>query len=138
MHDDGPLAVAQIVDILSSHTVDVSEHSRKIVVGHVLEGKLPKLFALIGVQLHIFSRMLVSSAVAQPDVKTQVGQHETRSLILIINDPGVRWVQEPVLKQDWFEALANLRPLFLDSEHPQNIAIFSSNIMILDWVVEIP
>ena len=70
---DAALAVSDIVDFLFSFFIDVGEEGRQVVVGHVLEGELPKLLVFVRVVLGVITRVLVAAAVAHPDVKSFVG-----------------------------------------------------------------
>ena len=74
-----------IMRFLVRDFVDVSEKSRKVEVSHMLEGEFPKLLVFVRVVLSVVPRVLVSSAIAQPNIVAFVSKHETWSLILVIN-----------------------------------------------------
>lgn len=89
VHLHGALAVAHIANLLFCDLVDVGEDGGQVVVCHMLEGKLPKFFVFVGVELGVVARVLVASAVAQPHVVPLVRQHKTRRLVLVVHQPGV-------------------------------------------------
>ena len=66
----------------------------------MLEGELPKLGIFIWVHGGVVSRMLVSSVVSEPDIIPFIGEHEPRSLILIINEEGITGVKQAMLHND--------------------------------------
>lgn len=75
---------------LLGDVVDVGEEGGQVEVCHVLEGELPELFVLVWVVFGVGAGVLVSPAVAQPDVVALVGEEEAWCLVLIIDQPGVR------------------------------------------------
>lgn len=81
-----------IVNFLPSNAIDMLENSRKIIISHMLEGKLPKFFIFIGVVFGVITRMFVASAVTEPYIIATVGEHKSWSFIFIIDDPSVRAV----------------------------------------------
>jgi hypothetical protein len=123
------------VDLLAGLLVDVGEDGGKVVVGHVLEGELPELLPLVGVVLDVLPGVLVASAVAQPHVVALVGQHEPWSLVLVVDDPGVRAVEEAVLEENGFEALPDESVLLLDAEEGEDVAVLGGHMVGLDGVV---
>lgn len=104
----------------------------------MLEGELPELFALVRVQLDMPARMLVTSAVSQPDVEARIGQHEGRSLVFVVDEPCIRRIHQAMLQQNGFESFDHLGVFLLDTEYPQNVAVLGGDIMDLDGVVEVP
>ena len=82
--------------------------------------------------------MLIASAVAHPNVITFVGQHEARSLVLVVNKPSIRAVEEPVLEEDGDEAqLFDGGVFLLDAVECIDIAVICNNVVSLDGVVEV-
>lgn len=73
VHLDSALAVTQVVGFLLGLAVDVGEKGRQVVVGHVLEGELPKLLVLVGVVFGVVAGVLVAATVAQPYIEALVG-----------------------------------------------------------------
>lgn len=55
MHLDGALAVSDVVNFLIGDLIDVCEDGRKVIVGHMLEGELPKLFSFVRVVFGMIS-----------------------------------------------------------------------------------
>lgn len=102
MHLDCALAMPYIVYFLTSPVVDVPKKCRKIVIGHVLEGKLPKFLIFIRVVLDMPTRVLVASTVAQPHIIACIGKHKSWCLVLVVDDPSVRRVQQPMLEDNRF------------------------------------
>lgn len=58
------LTVTNVVNFLICDLMDVGEYCWDIKISHMLEGKLPKLLSMIGVEFDMSARMFVSSAVA--------------------------------------------------------------------------
>ncbi len=84
--------MSNIMRFLVGNFVHISEKSRKVVVSHVLEGEFPKLFIFVRVKFSVIPRVLVSSAVSQPNIVAFIRKHESRRLVLVINDPSIRTV----------------------------------------------
>ena len=101
MHLNGALAVANIANFLLSQVVNVGEDCWKVILSHVLEGELPKLFVFVRVKVSMCSWMFISSAISQPHIIALICKHEARCLILIIDQPGVRTVQQTMLQNYW-------------------------------------
>ena len=55
MHLHGALTVSNVVQFLVGDLVDVGEDCGEVVIGHVLEGELPKLFTFVGIVFYVFS-----------------------------------------------------------------------------------
>lgn len=89
MHLNGALTMANVVQFLLGDIVYIGEDSRKIIVGHMLEGELPKLFVFIGIVFGVVSRVFVTSAVTKPNIITFVCKQKCWSFIFVINDPSV-------------------------------------------------
>ena len=103
MHLHGALTVSNVVQFLVGDLVDVGEDCGEVVIGHVLEGELPKLFTFVGIVFYVFSWMFITSAVAQPYIVTFIGKHESRSFVLVVKQPSVGTVQKTVLEENGFE-----------------------------------
>lgn len=135
MHLHGALTVANIAHLLLGLAVDIGEYGWQIIVSHVLEGKFPKLLVLVRIVLSVVPGVFVASAIAQPHIVALVGQHKGGCLVLIINDPSVRRVDETVLEDDWLEALLDGTPLLLYSEHCEDIAVLGDDLVRLSRVI---
>lgn len=81
------------------------------------------------------SRMLVASAVAQPNIIAPIGQHKGRCFVLVVDEPGVRAIEQSVLKDDGLESLPNQAAFALNPENSEDVSVFSDNFVSLDWVV---
>lgn len=84
MHLHGPLAMSNIADLLVSSAVDIGKHSWEVVIGHVLEGKLPELFVFVRVIPAMVSRVLITSTVTHPHIIPAICQHQSGGLILVV------------------------------------------------------
>ena len=135
MHLDGSLAVADVTHLLLGDSVHIFEDGGDVVVSHVLEGKLPKLLIFIRIVFGVVPGVLIASTVAQPHIVPSVCEHEGRRLILIIDEPSVRTVDESVLENDRLQALSNGASLSLDSEHGEDVAVLGDHLMCLCRVV---
>jgi hypothetical protein len=135
MHLDGSLTVADVTHLLLGDSVDIFEDGGDVVVSHVLEGELPKLLVFIGIVFGVVPGVLIAATVAQPHVVASVGEHESRRLILIVDDPSVRTVDQPVLEDDGLQALSNGATFSLDSEHGEDVAVLGDHLMCLCRVV---
>lgn len=135
MHLDGALRVANVMRLLLRDVVDVGEKCRQVVVCHMLEGKLPKLFVLVWVVLGMVPGMLVSSAVAQPHVVSLVRQHESRRFVLVVDEPGVRTIEQAMLQDDRFSSVLDLRALALYPKHSENVAVLSDDPVSLHRII---
>ena len=89
VHLYGSLAVTEIVDCLLGYFIDVLEHCWEVIVCHMLESELPKLFAFVRVEFSVISGVLVSSGVTQPNIIAFIGQHEARGFVLVIDNPSI-------------------------------------------------
>ena len=103
----------------------------------MLESKLPKLFAFVGIIFSMVSRMFVASAVAEPNIISFVGKHETWSLIFVIDNPSIRTIKKSVLQDDGFETLAYDRTFLLYPKNCEYISIFRDDSVFLDWILEV-
>lgn len=138
MHLHSALGMTNIVHLLLCLTCNIAESSRKVIISHVLERKLPECFVLVWVQFSVISRMLVSAVISHPHVEPFVSQDEPWCLILVVDKPSIRAVEEAVLKVDWSEAqLPDGAVLLLHSIESQNIAIVGRDIVSLDRVVKV-
>ena len=135
VHLDGALGVPDVVNFLAGLLEEVAEDGRKVVVGHVLEGELPKLLAFVRIVLDVLPGVLVAPAVPQPHVETSIGQHEPRGLSFIVDDPGIGAVEETVLQEDRFETLPDEGVFFLDAEEGEDVAVVCGDVVSLDRVV---
>ena len=79
--------------------------------------------------------MFVAAAVAQPYIVTFIGQHEPRCLIFIVDDPGVRAVEESMLQEEGFKSLLDLCSFLLDAKEGEDVAVLSDDLVGLHWVV---
>lgn len=95
----------------------------------MLEGELPKCCVLVRVQLGVLAGVLVSSAVAQPYIIVGISEDETGCFVLLVDEPGIRGIQQPMLQKHRLKSLFNYGCFLLDSEDSQNIAILSDNLM---------
>lgn len=89
MHLNGALAVPNVMSLLFCYAVHVGEEGREVVVSHMLESEFPKLFVFVGVVFGMVSRVLVTSAVSQPNIIAFIGEHESWGLVLVVDEPGV-------------------------------------------------
>lgn len=121
--------------LLLRDIVDIGEQCRQVVIGHMLEGKLPKLFVLVWVVLRMVPRVLVSSAVAQPHIVSLVRQHESRSLVFVIDQPCVRTIEEAMLQDDRLPSVLDLSALALYPKHSENVSILSDDPMSLHRII---
>lgn len=62
----------------------------------MLESKLPKLLILVRVVPGVLPGMLIAPAVSQPYIVTSIGEHKSRSLVFVIDEPGVGTVEQSV------------------------------------------
>jgi hypothetical protein len=79
--------------------------------------------------------MLVASTVPKPNVVTSIGEHETRCLVLIVNNPGIRTVKKTMLQDDWFESFSNGCSLALNSENSENVSILGYHSVLLNGII---
>lgn len=97
-HLNSSLAVTNVMHFLRCLVVDVSKNCREIKVSHMLESELPELFIFVWVIFGVVSWMFVSSTITEPDIISSVGHDESRSPELVIYDPSIRWVYQPMLE----------------------------------------
>lgn len=135
MHLHGSLTVPDVTHLLLGDSIDILENGGDVVVSHVLEGELPKLLIFIRIVFGVVPGVLIAATVAQPHVVPSVGEHEAGCLILIVDEPSVRTVDESVLEDDGPQALANGASFSLDSEHGEDVAVLGDHLMCLCRVV---
>lgn len=81
--------------------------------------------------------MLVPSAVAQPDIVAGIGKDKPWRFVLLIDEPGIRGVQQPMLQDHRLQAFLYFRALLLDAEDFQDVAVLGYDVVGLGWVVEV-
>ena len=86
----------------------------------------------------MLSGVLIPTTVAQPNIISSISQHKSGSFVFIIDNPSIRGVNESMLQENRFKAIFNLGSFLLYSENPQNISILSCDIVVLNWIVEVP
>ena len=94
-HDHCALTVANIVNLLACHLCYVSKCSRKIISSHLIKSKVPKLSRS---RTHLSSWIVISSNIANPNVKSLISENKSRSKMLIIDNPSIRRVNKTMLK----------------------------------------
>jgi hypothetical protein len=62
-----------VVRLLFGDVVHISEESGKIIVGHILERKLPKVLVFVRIVFGVISGMFVSSTVSHPNIIAAIG-----------------------------------------------------------------
>jgi hypothetical protein len=81
--------VPNVMRFLFGHVIDIGKQCGQIIVSHMLESKLPKLFILIRIVLGVVSGMFVTPAVSQPNIVAFIGEKKTWCFVLIVDDPGI-------------------------------------------------
>jgi len=81
--------------------------------------------------------MFISSAISQPHIIALICKHEARCLILIIDQPGVRTVQQTMLQNYWLESLPDDRVLFLDTKESEDVAILGDDFVRFHRIAEV-
>lgn len=135
MHLNGALTVSNVVQFLTGDLVHILENCWKVVIGHVLEGEFPELFAFVWVKFSMVSRMFIPSTVAHPYVVSFVGQQKSRSFVLVVNQPSIRAIKQSMLEQDGLGTAFDDAIFSLDSEQSQNVTIFCGNEVLFNGVV---
>ena len=135
VHLNSSLTMAYVVHFLVAYFVDVVEESWKVIIGHVLECELPKLFAFIWVEFGMISRMFVTSAISKPNIISLICDHEGRSLVFVIDEPSIRTIKESMLKNNRFQPFLNDTIFPLNSEDGQDVSIISDNMVLLNGVI---
>lgn len=72
MHLNSALTVSNVMQFLFSEFADIGQSRGQIILGHMLEGKLPEPLIFIWVVLHMFPGVLIPSVVTHPDVISHV------------------------------------------------------------------
>ena len=88
-HDEGALTVTHIVYLFASQLTDVTKGSREILGSHIVETKVPKLN---GTRTHGLGWVVIAPTISDPDIETPIGQDKSWRKFLIIDDPGIAWV----------------------------------------------
>ena len=94
-HDHSSLTMSNVVNLLRCDSCYILECSRKVIVCHLLKGEVPELK---GSRAHFPCRIVISSNVTYPDIKTLICEHKCRSKMLIIDNPCIRRVNQTMLK----------------------------------------
>jgi hypothetical protein len=73
----------------------------------------------------VISGVFVASIVSEPDIVALIGEHEAGSFVFIIDEESVTGVEKSMLQDDGLESRYDKRILFLNSEHSEDVPIFS-------------
>jgi hypothetical protein len=73
----------------------------------------------------VSNSVFVTSVVGNPDVVTSVSKEETGSLSFVVNNEGIRGVEETVIEESNGKPRSDLGVLGLDSVISQKITVFS-------------
>jgi len=138
-HDGGSFTVTNVVDLLTGLLGNILDSSRKIVFRHILPGEVPESrVGIRGVEVdrvNVTKTVLVTSVIGDPDVVASVSNKEARSLFFVVDNEGVRRVEETMVEQNSGQATSDLGVLGLDSEEGEEISVISLDGVLFNGVV---
>lgn len=131
--------MSDIVDLLASDSSNVLDTSGQIVLGHFLPRELPELvvtiFSIEG-GVDVVDSVFVTSVVGNPDIITSVGKEETGSLGFVVNNEGVRGIEETVVEESNGESRSDLGVFGLNSVISQKITVLSFDGVLFNGIAE--
>jgi len=103
-HDGSSFTVTNVVNLLTGLLGNILESSREIIFRHLLPREVPEgRIGIRGVEVdgvNVTKTVLVTSVVGDPDIIAGVSDKEASSLFFVVDDPGVRRVEEAVVEQN--------------------------------------